>query len=124
MSMLLLSLLLSLAHGEATPVKPFLWTRGNIEFLKTRLPAGMFQYEDTAAERRRDLDEGYLPPRERDALFRRLSLETKLKGMDELDKDMLIMGAKSYTVPELVKQYPMLNSAQLRRLKTAVENYK
>lgn len=115
-------------HVHATDVdgaKPFIWTRGNYDYLKTRLPANTFRFEDPQAARRRRFDEdGYLPPLERDALFRKLNLETKLQSMDELDKDMLVMGAKAYTVPELAKQYPMLSLRQLRRLKSEVEKFK
>lgn len=103
---------------------PVVRTRGDAEYLKARMPAEQFNVQTPDEERRLLLEQGYIMPRERDALFRKLNLDTKLKKFDEMDKDMLVMDAKAYTLPELIKQYPMLNTTVLKRLKTEVENFR
>jgi hypothetical protein len=122
------ALLTTVSHAAESAandqMRPTIWTKGFYGPLKARFPASQFNYLDHETMRKELLVQGYLMPHERDALFRKLNLDTKLKKMDEMDKDMLVMGAKAYTVPELVKQYTMLTGAQLRRLKTEVEKIK
>jgi hypothetical protein len=124
----ILTLFTTLAHAAdktaEAELRPVIWTKGFYGSLKARFPSSQFDYLDPETRRKDLLEQGYLQPSERDALFRKLNLETKLQQMDELDKDMLVMGAKAYSVPELVKQYPMLSGKQLRRLKTEVEKIK
>jgi hypothetical protein len=125
----ILVLISTFAYGadkpaSSGPLRPVIWTKGFYGALKARFPASQFEYLDPQTRRKDLLKQGYLQPLERDALFRKLNLETKLQQMDEMDKDMLVMGAKFYSVPELVKQYPMLSGSQLRRLKTEVEKIK
>ncbi|MBX3022071.1 MAG: hypothetical protein KF799_10390 [Bdellovibrionales bacterium] len=108
------------------PSKPTIWVDGytNAE-IQNYFPANDYNYVSKTSQRRAQWeDDGYLPPLERDSLFRKLGIETKLQALDQMDKDMLVMGAREYTVPQLHKQYPMLSLGELRRLKREVEKIK
>lgn len=70
------------------------------------------------------LKSGYLEPHERDALFRKVGIETRLQGMDEFDKDMLMLSAREYTIRELRSDYPMLTEPQLTHLQREMKKVK
>ncbi|MGE3681346.1 MAG: hypothetical protein AB7G93_06440 [Bdellovibrionales bacterium] len=67
---------------------------------------------------------GILPLAERDALFRKLRIESRLKALDDADKDALVMIAPHYTAAELHRQYPMLTVPQLKGLKAELGQIK
>ena len=57
--------------------------------------------------------------RQREAVFARVpGLESEVSGMDELDRDLLFVRAKSYPLKELERIYPKMDPVKLRRLKT------
>lgn len=120
-------LLLLFSHfalaGEAPDA--VVWTNGSIRSAQSLFsPAAnvvVMSAEDNARAERRA---GYLPPDERDALYRKLGIETKISAMDELDKDMLMLGARAYSVRELKSSYPMLSEKQLRQLKVEMGKVK
>lgn len=94
------------------------WTRGNVKQVRNMFAPGVnVKVLDAQAERERDRDSGYVPPGERNALFRKVGIETKVAKMDELDKDMLVMGAREYSVREMRAQYPMLSEGEIKRLR-------
>lgn len=119
---LLFTFLVSQAQAQEKPVVFF---RGSYNSdIKNVFPPDKFQYDDRESRRERWLRDGYLMPSERDALFRKLSIETKLSQLDQMDKDMLVMGARVYTPRELHKQYPMLTLGEVTKLKREVEKIK
>lgn len=109
--------------GEAP--RATLWTKGTVRsaenFAKTWPGLRVLAGQTEAAQFKKS---GYIPPHERNALFRRLGMEMALIKMDEFDKDVLVMAAREYTVRELKSEYPMLSELQLRRLKDAVRGRK
>ncbi len=70
-----------------------------------------------------------LPPREkrpdalpdkkdREAVFARVpGLAADVKAMDELDRDLLFVRAKTLAQPELAKKYPQITAKKLSRLR-------
>jgi len=97
------------------------WTSGSVESARALFaPGSNVRILGREEEKRRDQKTGHLPPLERDAVFRKLGLESKVSGMDEFDKDLLIMSAREYTVRELKSDYPMFSEAQLSKLKREV----
>lgn len=126
-SLILTILVSQVAFAKSTAQnsdKPVIWTRGYYSNLKARFPASQFEFSDPASRRKRLLRSGYLMPSERDALFQKLNLESSLIEMDALNKDMLVMDTKSFSVDQLTKFYPMLTKSQLQGLKSAVEKIK
>lgn len=117
-------MLFHMALAEEAP-DAVVWTNGSISSSQALFGPHanvtvMSAVDDARAERRA----GYLPPDERDALYRKLGIETKISAMDEFDKDMLMLGARAYSVLELKASYPMLSENQLRRLKTEMGKVK
>ncbi len=121
-----LCFLLSSLHVLAEPKADVLvWTAGSIDSAKALFTPGTnvvihSREEDEKNERKA----GWLAPRARDALFRKIGIETKISGMDELDKDILMMSAREYTIPQLRSEYPMLNESQLKRLQREMKKVK
>lgn len=118
--------LLSSLHVLAEPkADVVVWTAGSIDSAKA-----MFGPDTNAVilsrqeEEKNERKAGWLAPRERDALFRKVGIETKISGMDEFDKDMLMMSAREYTIRELKSDYPMLKESQLRRLQREMKKVK
>lgn len=99
------------------------WTRGHIRSAKAILPKE-YKVLDRKTEAEDLRAAGYLEPAQREALFRKVGIDSKLKKLDELDKDMLVMGVPHYSVAELIVQYPMLNETQIRALKREIGNVK
>jgi hypothetical protein len=124
---LLVLLALNLNAVEIIPEnqKPVIVMRGHYDSsIQNVFPPSEYRYYDKAAEREELLADGYLPPLERDALFRKLNFETKIQQLDQMDKDMLVMGARVYTAAQLKKQYPMLSLPELQRLRVEVRKIK
>ncbi len=101
------------------------WTRGSVDqarrIFSPSLPVKILGAQEEAE---RDRKSGHLQPRERDALFRKVGIETKVAQMDEMDKDMLVMAAREYSIRELKSDFPMLSENQLRRLKSELGRIK
>lgn len=109
--------------AEPEPPRATLWTRGNASAVRSKL-SGQYSVLDRQNEARDLREDGYLEPRQRNALFRKLKIEGALKRLDEFDKDMLVMSAPHYTVAQLKKQYPMLTEKQLGALKREIGKIK
>jgi hypothetical protein len=106
---------------KAAPAKQptvTVWTKGHVSsarrLFSPDLPVKVLGREE---EKERDRDSGHLQPRERNALFRKVGIETKVAKMDELEKDMLVMSAREYSIRELKSEYPKIPEPQLKRLK-------
>lgn len=116
-----------LAHLSMAQEAPdaVVWTSGSIRSTQALFGPNanvtVMSAEDDARSERRA---GYLPPDERDALYRKLGIETKVSAMDEFEKDMLMLSARAYNVRELKASYPMLNERQLKQLKTEMGKVK
>ena len=122
--MLIMLFLVHMAMAEEAP-DAVVWTNGSIPSAQALFGPGanvtvMSSEDNSRAEKRA----GYLPPDERDALYRKLGIETKISAMDEFDKDMLMLSSRAYSVRELKVSYPMLSEGQLRRLKTEMGKVK
>lgn len=104
--------------------KPVVWTSGFPSSAAEYFPPDKYQVLNREVQNEDMAHDGYLPPHRRDALFRKVGIETRIGALDELDKDMLVMGARSYSVAELKKQYPMLTQRQLTALKREIGRLK
>ena len=110
--------------AEPPAAKPILWTRGHITSARQIFKPGQFHvigYEEAEARRK---ETGQLSIRERNALFRKVGIESKVAKMDDFDKDVLVLSAREYTLPVLKSDYPMLTESQLKRLKQELGNKK
>ena len=67
---------------------------------------------------------GYISPKKREALFNSLHLGAALKNFDEVNRDLLVISARSIALPVLQRQYPALKEAELRQLIQAVKELK
>ena len=113
---LLFLLFASLAHADPQAT---VWAR-NPSAVRKFFPADKYRMMDAEAEAK-ELDEsGYLKPHVRAALFHKLNLEESVQGLDDMDKDMLVMGARFETLESLKKHFRMLNEAQLKSLQHEV----
>lgn len=121
--LLLLVIPLSVQAKQSRPPQVTVWSRGNASAVRAFVPP-QSTLLDRDAEAKELRESGYLEPRQRDALFRKLGLESPLKKLDEFDKDMLVMSAPHYTVAQLKKQYPMLSEKQLASLKREIRKIK
>jgi len=103
----------------------FYYTRGNSRGVQSALPKGanykVYSRKDQIAEERR---RGFLRSSERNALFRKIGIDTKTARMDEMDKDMLLLSAREYTLGELRSDYPMFTEKQLRDLQIEARKIK
>lgn len=61
-----------------------------------------------------------LPPNERDALFSQAGLTEHTANMDHLDKDVLLLRARTMDIKQFEKQYPNIPSSKLILLKKTV----
>lgn len=124
--MLLLFSFLTYAADRLDPKKPTIWMNGPVNSeMQKHFSDKDVNFVTPEIERKVAWErDGYLKPLERDALFRKVDIETKLGKLDQMDKDMLVMGAKVYTPKQLHKQYPMLSLTDLQRLKKEVEKIK
>lgn len=94
------------------------WTRGYVDSTRRMFKPGLpVRVLGSVESKERDRLTGHLQPRERNALFRKVGIETKVAAMDEMEKDMLVMAAREYTVRELKTDFPKLSVNQLQRLK-------
>ncbi len=60
--------------------------------------------------------QGILPPAERDNLFIKAGLAAAVDSWDQLDKDMLLMKARTASLAELKAKYPKLTPEALAKL--------
>lgn len=56
----------------------------------------------------------------RDSKFKAAGLEIEVKGMDELDRDLLYAHSEQHSIAELVKRYPKLPRNKLEKLKASI----
>jgi hypothetical protein len=118
--------MLSSLHVLAEP-KPdvVVWTSGSIDSVKALFsPDVNAVFLSREEEEKNERKAGWLAPVERDALFRKVGIETKVSGMDEFDKDILMMSAREYTISELKSEYPMITESQLKLLKLEMKKVK
>lgn len=110
---------------RADPPSATVWTSGSVSSARALFAPGtnvkVLGREDEEARERKS---GFLPPAERDAVFRKIGIETKISSMDEFDRDMLMLSAREYTVRELRADYPMLSENELSRLKSELRRRK
>lgn len=113
--------------ADKTPeaLKPMVWTNGYYDGdIKRVFPADQYRYADRARFDQESRAWGYLMPSQRDAILKKLKLEAKLKTYDQLDKDMLVMDARFYSLKDLRKFHPKLPARDLAALKEAVKGAK
>jgi hypothetical protein len=111
-------LLFCFGPSAVAQVQGYVWTKGNPASIKEKFFKGPGYRMLSREEEKEQMDEeGYLPPRKRAALFSKLKLEEALKGMDELDKDMLVMSARFLSSERLKARYPKLSKDQLSGLR-------
>jgi hypothetical protein len=107
-------------HADQQP-QAFIWSR-HPDAIRGILPEKKVLVLDAQTEEKQMREDGYLPPRERDALFHKLAIETQIAALDEMDKDMLVMTAKFEGAKSVRKHYPMLSEAQAKQLVKEVKN--
>jgi hypothetical protein len=96
----------------------YVWTKGHPGTLQKKFFRGKpVRMLDSVEEKRLFAEDGYLMPRERAALFHRLNLEPALVGMDDMDKDMLVMDARALSLAKMQKIYPRIPADKLVRLR-------
>ena len=103
------------------------WSAGYYEHLRARLHGQNVQFMDQRTLAADERAEGYLNPDRRDAVFKKLGLESALKSYDDLDKDMLVMGVRDSSPAELAQmrtKYKTLTLKQLTQLRAAVRTAK
>jgi hypothetical protein len=64
--------------------------------------------------------ERLLSPRERNRLFSKAGLSTALKGFDDVDRDVLLMRARSLNLEALKARYPKLPAQALSAFQALV----
>jgi hypothetical protein len=104
--------LVMLAHADPSVT---VWSRAP-NAVRKFFPPERYRMLDGEDEKKQMNEEGYLLPSVRNALFHKLELEDLLAPLDEMDKDMLVMGARFETLVSLQKHYPMLKEDQLKAL--------
>src|SRR5438128_1112912 len=93
-----------LAHADPHAT---VWSR-EPDAVRKFFPPEQYLMLDSAAEAKELEDQGYVQPRERAALFHKLQIEEALENLDDLDKDILVMGARFEPLETLKKHFPML----------------
>ena len=117
-----LAMMIPAAMAQSTG---YVWTKGVPQVIKQKHFKGKnYRMLDVNEENRQFAEDGYVPPRERAALFHKLKLEDATAAMDDMDKDMLVMGAKFMKVEKLEKIYPHLTHDQLTKLSREVASKK
>ena len=117
-NLFLVSMLFFVAPFATAQVQGYVSTKGNPAAIKQKFFKGPAYRMLSREEENQQMDEdGYLPPRKRAALFSKLKLEEALTGMDELDKDMLVMSARFLNLERLKARYPKLSKDQLNGLR-------
>ena len=96
------------------------WAR-NPEAVRKIYPASQYRIMDRAEQETEWAEYGNLPPLRREALFHKLNLEDSLKGLDDVDKDILVMSARKEDPVKLRKYFPMLSEAQLKSLQAELK---
>jgi hypothetical protein len=119
MWLFLITQLVASSLAYAAEDRPVVWTRGFTRSLPTVFSADNYRTLERSDEDIELRREGYLPPHQRDALFKKVQL--KLSDFDQMEKDILVLRAHEYTLPELQKFYPNLPLVQLRKLKVEVD---
>jgi len=102
------------AHAQQTAT---VWSR-HPSAVRQFFPPKHYRVLDSKTEAKEMEESGYVMPLRRDAIFQKLKFPTG--GMDEFDKDLLIMSANQETLKQLVKQYPQFSRAQLAELQKEV----
>ncbi|MGZ3723669.1 MAG: hypothetical protein ACXVA9_12090 [Bdellovibrionales bacterium] len=96
------------------------WSR-HPDAIRKFFPAAKYRMLDGKDFQKEQADSGYILPQQRDALFRKLGLEAALTSLDDMDKDMLVMGARFEELPSLRKNFPMLTETQIKNLQQEVK---
>lgn len=106
------------------PKKPqsVIWTAGNVEKAKIANPNSTVLTGEYDKEE--DRRAGYIAPGERNAILHKVGIEAQVAAMDDVDLDMLMTCARTYTAAELISEYPMLNEAQASKLIAEVRKRK
>jgi hypothetical protein len=106
--------------GPPQKASVVVWSR-NPEAIRALFPEPNVHILDTADEDKELGDNGYVKPKARNALFRKLNLEATLADLDDLDKDLLMQSARTESVQAMRKYYPMLSADQAAKLQAAVK---
>jgi hypothetical protein len=105
--------------AQADP-RATVWSR-HPDAIRPFFPAETYRMLDAQDEKLEMDSTGYMLPQKRDALFHKLQLEQAVQGLDEMDKDMLVMGARFEEYPQLRKNYPTLSEQQIKNLMREVK---
>lgn len=119
MKFLVLFAFLSLVHAKDNTPAALIWVR-EPSAVKEQLPED-YRLLDARDEAKELAEQGYYGVHEREAIFHRAGVDEIVSGFDEMDKDMLIMGAKFKKLKALKKRYPMLTEKQLKALQKQVK---
>lgn len=110
---------------KSSVLKPTIWFQDDaFSTVSNRFPSDRFQYINLESQKKKMHRDGILTHAEREGVFRKLNLHEKLRGLDEMDKDILVADAHYYSVPELAQTYRMLSASELAKLKNEVRKYK
>ncbi len=109
---------ISLAQNRSD-IHVTVWAR-DPDAVRTLYQGPQYSIIDRESEEQEWKREGYLPPRERNALFYRIHLSKAVAKYPEMEKDILVIGAHFGTIKQLRKRFPKLSVQQLQSLMDAV----
>lgn len=125
MRLLVLLTFVQVAIGsfQAAVAEPKLeiWTKANPEKVKKVFPKAEVRKLNSIPSRRERFAYGLLPGHQKTALFAKLGLTQKVKRMDEVDKDRLILDAQALPLQRLAKVYPSFSKETLRKLQYEIK---
>ncbi len=104
--------------AHADPVAT-VWAR-NPEAVRKFFPPDKYRLLDANTQAEDNRGSGYLMPSVRDGLFHKVAIEEQVKDLDELNKDMLVMGARFEKLETIHKNYPMLSPEKIKQLQHEV----
>lgn len=111
------------AKAYAAPVT--IWTAGDPDYAKRFVaPGANIQVLSNEYDDERNRRAGYIEGEPRDAIFRKVGIETKISSFDQVDRDMLVVCAWTYNARELLAEYPMLTKTEAQRLIAEVRKHK
>jgi hypothetical protein len=112
------------AADSSAPVKAYVWTTANPEKMKKVPVFRGPNYEVLSPTRGNDVEEGYITPHEREAIFNRTGIAKFVGGMDDLDKDLLVEQAGELPAAKLHEFHPKIPLVPLSKLIEEVKAYK
>ena len=109
------------SRSPSAPRAVTVWAR-DPDAIRSVFTDDHYKILDNADQEREWKRQGYWPPREREAMFRRLKIDEALRDLNDYRKDMLVTCAHAQDIPTLKKAYPMLTETQLKVLKSTVKD--